>query len=246
MADDHHRPRPLRERPRDPRPRRRVQVVRGLVEQQQVVPPRDQLRQRQLRLLPTRERARVLPRDVPAEAEHSQQGTQHPLLRIGLLPHVREHAHPGPDPLVLLRVVPERHPMAEPERPGIRLALSREDAQQTRLARTVQSHHQQPLMTLDLECDVAKHQRTAVTLGQTIRPEHNASAVRRLGKADLHLSLAARCNHALRLHALDPREDRLRLLGALLGLAAHHLREQAQALDLRLLPMRERGQPLLL
>src|SRR6266566_2933467 len=69
VADDHHRPRPLRERPRDPRPRRRVQVVRGLVEQQQVVPPRDQLRQRPLRLLPTRERARVLPCDVPTEAE---------------------------------------------------------------------------------------------------------------------------------------------------------------------------------
>src|SRR5439155_21673806 len=65
VADDHHRPWPLRERPRDPRSRRRGQVVSGLLEQQQVVPPRDQLRQRQLRLLPTRERARVLPRDVP-------------------------------------------------------------------------------------------------------------------------------------------------------------------------------------
>src|SRR5207244_10634731 len=34
VADDHHRPWPLRERPRDPRSRRRVQVVSGLVEQQ--------------------------------------------------------------------------------------------------------------------------------------------------------------------------------------------------------------------
>src|SRR5207249_4318589 len=98
VADDHHRPRPLRERPRDPRSRRRIQVVRGLVEQQQVVPPRDQLRQRQLRLLPTRERAGVLPRDVPAEAEHSQQGTQHPFLGTRLTPHLRQLVHPALDP----------------------------------------------------------------------------------------------------------------------------------------------------
>ena len=136
--------------------------------------------------------------------------------------------------------------MSQPKRARVRLALARQDAQQRSLAGPVQPHHQQPVVPLDLKRNVAKHQWTPVSLGQTGAVQDDAPAVRRLRKADLHLALPPRRHHALRLHTFDAREDRLRLLGALFSLSPHHLGQQAQPLDLRLLAMRQRRQPLLL
>ena len=56
--------------------RRRVEVVGRLVEQQQVVAAGHQLRERELRLLAARQRARVLERLVAAQAEHAEQAAQ--------------------------------------------------------------------------------------------------------------------------------------------------------------------------
>ena len=206
----------------------------------------DQLGQRQLRLLAARQRPRVLSRYVAGQPEHAQQSPQHPLLRVGLLPHVSQHRDPSPDPLVLLRVVARRNAVTEAKRPGIRLALPGQDAQQARLARAVQSHHEEALVALHLEGDVAKDERAAVTLGEAIGMQDDATAVRRVGKADLDLALAPRSGHALGLHSLDAGEDRVGLLGAFCRLPAHHLGKEAQPLDLRLLPLREGSQPLLL
>src|SRR5207245_1905846 len=69
---------------------------------------------------------------------------------------------------------------------------------------------------------------------------------RRRGKADLHLALATRSDHPRCLHPLHAGEDRLRLLRPLGRLSPHHLGQQAQPLDLRLLAVRQRGQALLL
>src|SRR5882762_10139907 len=136
--------------------------------------------------------------------------------------------------------------MPKPEAAGVRLGLTREDAEQACLARAVQAHDHDPLPALDLEGHVAKHERAAVTLAQAVRGEYDASTVWRFGKRDLHLALAFWRGHLLRLHAVDTLEDRFRGPGALLGLAPHHLGEHAQPLDLRLLPLRQRGQPLFL
>src|SRR5260370_1520801 len=90
-ADDHHLPRPLRHRLCDARSRGWVEVVGRLVEQQEVVAPGDQLRERQLRLLAAGKRPGVLPCDIAGEREHPEQRSHHALLRIRLLPHVRQH-----------------------------------------------------------------------------------------------------------------------------------------------------------
>src|SRR5438067_5018298 len=60
VAHQHHRAGPGTERLADGLPRRRVEVVGGLVEEQEVVLAGNQLGERQLRLLASRQRARVL------------------------------------------------------------------------------------------------------------------------------------------------------------------------------------------
>src|SRR5206468_6816400 len=99
---------------------------------------------------------------------------------------------------------------------------------------------QEAVLALDPERHVAKDERAAVSLGEARAMKDDAAAARRLGKADLHLALASGPHHARCLHPLDAGEDRLRLLGPLLRLAPHHSREEAQALDLGLLALRQR------
>src|SRR5258706_5639240 len=108
--------------------------------------------------------------------------------------------------------------MPEAEVSGVRLGLAREDAQKARLAGAVQAHDHDPLAALDLKRHVAKHERPAVTLAQASCGEHDAPAVGRFRKCDLHLALALRCGYLLCLHAVDALEDGLRGPRALLGL----------------------------
>ena len=116
------------------------------------MPPRDQLRQRELGLLATGQCPGVLACDVSSQAEHAEQRAQHPFLSVGrLLPHVRQDAHTAADALVLLCVVAQRNSMPQAERARVRRALSGKDPQQTRLAGSVQPHHQQPVVALHLE-----------------------------------------------------------------------------------------------
>src|SRR5712691_1591515 len=63
VAHDHHRTGPSAQRLRDRRARGRVQVVSGLVEQQQILAPGDELREGELGLLTTGQGARVLEGD---------------------------------------------------------------------------------------------------------------------------------------------------------------------------------------
>jgi len=54
----------------------------GLVEEQEIVPACNQLGQGQLRLLAARKRARILLREIPAEAEHPEQRAQLALVGV--------------------------------------------------------------------------------------------------------------------------------------------------------------------
>src|SRR5436305_1392003 len=74
----------------------------------------------------------------------------------------------------------------------------------------------------------------------------DAPAVRRIGETHLDLALALRCADLDGFEPVDPFEDRLGRARALLGLAAHHLGQHAEALDLGLLALRQRGHPHLL
>ena len=76
--------------------------------------------------------------------------------------------------------------------------------------------------------------------------QHDPPAVRRFGERDLDLALPSRRRDPRSLHPLDSRENRLRLLGTLLGLPPHDFSKDTQALDLRLLAVGERSEPLLL
>jgi hypothetical protein len=66
------------------------------------------------------------------------------------------------------------------------------------------------------------------------------------GKRHLHLALALGRRDLVCLQAVDALEDRFRGLRALGGLSPHDLGEHAQPVDLRLLPLGERCQALLL
>ena len=81
VAHEHHRALPRAQRGADRGARRRIEVVGGLVEQQQVVVAGDEHRERELRLLAARERARVLERDLAVQAEHAE---QRPEVLVGL------------------------------------------------------------------------------------------------------------------------------------------------------------------
>src|SRR4029077_3180208 len=90
--------------------------------------------------------------------------------------------------------------------------------------------------------DVAKDQRPAVALGEPFDAQRDTPAARRIRKRDLDLALAPRRAHLLRLQPVDALENRLGGSRPFLGLPAHDLRQHAQALDLRLLSVRERCQ----
>jgi hypothetical protein len=87
----------------------RIEVVGRLVEQDDVVPPGEQLGQRQLGLLPAGQRRGVLMRLVAGQAEHAEQGTHLAFAQLvgGRHGHVVDQTEPGADPLVLLGVVPD-------------------------------------------------------------------------------------------------------------------------------------------
>ena len=75
---------------------RRVEVVGGLVEQQDVVPAADELGEGELGLLAARQRGGVLEDLVAAQAEHAEEAAE---LALGqarrLLPHVLDQRPPG-------------------------------------------------------------------------------------------------------------------------------------------------------
>jgi hypothetical protein len=206
--------------------------------------PCHELRERELRLLPARERAGVLERHPPGEAEHPEQPAQVLVRGVdGLGAHVREHRLAVADPLVLLRVVAERDAVAQAERPRVRGGDVREDLEQARLAGPVQPHDQQPLASGDVEPDVLEHRWAAVPLRERLRLEHDRTRPRRFGEPVPNEAFVGRCLHDALLELADTTVERLRLLGPLDGLPAHRVRERLQPLHLGLLSPGERAQP---
>src|SRR5260370_19556713 len=113
--------------------------------------------------------------------------------------------------------------MPEAEGAGVRLGLARQDAQQARLAGSVEAHDHDALAALDLERNVAKNERSAITLAQPRRSQHDATAVRGLRKGDLHLALALGRGDLLCLHPVAALELRFAGLPPLAPLSPHAL-----------------------
>ena len=142
----------------------------------------DELGQRQLRLLPARQGARILERHLARDAEHAEQAPQLGVRALGLLlAQVVEHGAPGRDALVLLRVVTARDADAEPDIAPVRLGDADQHAQQAGLARAVEPEDEQTLAPANVEGHVLEHRRAAVALGQALGLEHDAARVGRAG-----------------------------------------------------------------
>ena len=152
-----------------------------------------------------------------------------------------EHSYARADALVLLGVITEQRAVTEAEGALVGAALAGQDAQQAGLACAVQAHHQQALSALDLEVHVSEHERTAIALGQPLDGDRDPAAVGWIGESHLDFAFAFRRADLLSFQAVHSLEDRLRCASPLLRLAPHHLRKHAQALDLCLLALRQRG-----
>ena len=97
---------------------------------------------------------------------------------------------PARDAFVLLRVVAERHLVAE-RRPSPRSASSSPTSvlQQRGLARAVEAEHEHPLAAADVEGDVLEHGLGAERLGEVDDLERDQARARRLGQPHAHLAL---------------------------------------------------------
>ena len=161
---------------------RGIEVVRRLVEKEEVVTAGDELREGELRLLSTREGAGVLERLVAGEAEHPEQAAQLDVGRERVVAHVVEQGASRHDAFVLLRVVTQRHAEAELDRAGVGGGLAGEDAQQARLAGAVEPEHQQALAPLERERHVLEDRRPVVGLRDALDLEQHSSRMRRRGE----------------------------------------------------------------
>jgi hypothetical protein len=243
VAHEDHRAGPARERGRDRRPRRWIEVVGGLVEQDQVAAAGDELRDGELRLLSARERARVAEGDLSRQTEHPEQRPKVLVVRVGFRPQVRQDGLAFPDALVLLRVVPRGDAGAEADRSPVRRRRARQDPQERGLPRSVQAHDQQPLAAGDLNRHVVEHRRPAVGRRQTLAAQDDVAGTRRLRETKGDPPLLLRRRHGDALEALDARVERLRLPRALRRRSSHRIRERLQPTDLCVLALGERREP---
>ena len=121
VAHDEHRTGPCGQGLGDGRPRGRVEIVGGLVEEHEVPASRDELRQCELRLFSSRERGGLLEHLRPRQSEHAQHSTE-----LGFGQTERHRRHPAQvSHLVLLGSTPRfvsngewGHAMAQDEFDG--------------------------------------------------------------------------------------------------------------------------------
>ena len=124
--------------------------------------PADELRERELRLLATRERPGILERDVAHEPERAEHTAPLGLGDEGAVAQMVDDGRAGGDALVLLRVVADRHAGAEHHLARVVRLDPREDAQQCGLAGAVEPEDEDPLATLQGEREVGPDRAIAV------------------------------------------------------------------------------------
>ena len=143
-----------------------VQVVGGLVQEQDVVAAQDQPGQGELGLLAAGQGPGRLVGLVAAEQEVAEHAPEQVVGGLGDLPQRLHGGGGGVEPLVLLGVVAEFSPVAAADLALVGLVDAGQDAQQRGLAGPVEPQHQQPLAPLEVEGDVLEHRRPAVGAGQ--------------------------------------------------------------------------------
>ena len=154
--------------------------------------PGDEHRERELRLLAAGQRARVLEHDLAVQPEHAEQARRY---WSGSEPRrracARARSRPGDDALVLLRVVAERHLVAERDRrrdrPRARRRASRSNVVlPAPLSPSTSSRSPRPTSNVTSSNTVLGPNALArSSTSSATRPD-----VRRLGQAHPHLALA--------------------------------------------------------
>ncbi len=195
VAHEHDRARPVPQALGDGDPRAGVEVVGGLVEEEQVVAAGHEDAEGELGLLAAGEGAGVLVDLVAGQPHRADDLAEH---RVGtgrdLLAQVLHDRAAGVDALVLLRVVAGDHVVADDDLALVGLAVAGQHPQQRGLAGAVEPHDQQALAALDEQVDVTEHLVVAVAHGQPGALEHRATrrGRRREPDGDLAVGLAGR------------------------------------------------------
>ncbi len=244
MADEHHRAGVVGERAEDLLAAGRVEVVRGLVEQQHVRRGDHEHGERQPGLLAAGQHAGRLVAVVAGEQERAEHaaGLGGGEVRRGRH-HVLEHGALDVDGLVLLRVVADAQAVPGLELPGVRLVHAREDPQQGRLARAVQPEDHDLRAAVDREVDGGEDLERAVRLRQVRRHERRLAGGGGVREPQLRDALDLADLLQARQQALGPadhvlRGDRLRRLRTHLGrLQLQHARLLLGVLPLALAPL---------
>ena len=149
------------------------------------------------------------------------------------VPHGLEDGRGRVQRLVLLGVVADDGAMPGRDLSGVGGVDPREDAQQRRLARSVEAEDHDPAPPVDGEVDVGEHLQRAVRAGEPGGHQGNPAARLGLGEAQGGHLVAAAHLVARRHDLVRALEHRLRSLG-LGGLGAHLLRLAAQRIGLLL------------
>ncbi len=213
MRDDHHRARKLLQRDQQGVAHLEIQVIGGLIEQQQVGFTRDQDRQRQPRPLAAREAPGGLEHPLAAEAETAEVIAPLLLGPLGDLgaaapAELRQRRRGGIEMLQLDLREESRHDIRRGrECPGHGGQLSGEHAHERGFTRAVASENTDPVARVDGERDILDHAACAVSGRQTLEREQRAGQFCRRGE----LPLEARFG----LHGRDLAETRQRLQTAL-------------------------------
>ena len=126
VAHGRHRSRPVAERLRDRGPGRWVEVVRGLVEEEEILPSGHELGERQLRLLAAGQGPGVLERPLPGRPNIPRRARSDWSSADGAW-YMWLLRHPIVDPFVLLGVVAQLDAVAQAERALVGAGLTSED-----------------------------------------------------------------------------------------------------------------------
>ena len=145
VAHQHDGTGPRRQRGADRGARWWVEVVGGLVEQQQVVTTGDELREGELRLLAARQSAGVLERNVARQAERTEYAAPFGLGRERAVAQMIDYLRACDDSFVFLCVVADRDAGTEHHIAGVVRLEPGENAQERRLAGAVEAEHEHAL-----------------------------------------------------------------------------------------------------
>src|SRR5437870_4848369 len=214
-----------------------VEVVRRLVEDEEVVILGDELREGEARPLPAAELADPAVDRVPSEPEAAEEAPR-PRLRRRRIPHAADLLEERAGEIELLRLlreVPDLQVLAPEHGSRVRLLASDQDLEEGRLPGAVRTDEADLVPLRQLEVDVGEEEAAAVGLRDALEAhDPRTRGARAEGEAEGARDGRRRLRR-LAPHPLDPQLAGEHLLVHLAGL--ERLDDRELALQLRLVPV---------